>query len=123
MANVMIVDDSDAIRMVLKDILVIGQHNLVAELSSGIGALEEYTKTRPDITLLDMAMPKKDGLAVLKEIISHNPKAKVIMVSASDNQETIRECIKAGASTYILKPFNFQEVLNIISTVVKSQTD
>ena len=123
MANVMIVDDSDAIRMVLKDILVIGQHNLVAELSSGIGALEEYTKTRPDITLLDMAMPKKDGLAVLKEIISHNPKAKVIMVSASDNQATIRECIKAGASTYILKPFNFQEVLNIISTVVKSQTD
>ena len=123
MANVMIVDDSDAIRMVLKDILVIGQHNLVAELSSGIGALEEYTKTRPDITLLDMAMPKKDGLAVLKEIISHNPKAKVIMVSASDNQATIRECIKAGASTYILKPFNFQEVLNIISTVVKSHTD
>ncbi|MDE1844196.1 MAG: response regulator [Thaumarchaeota archaeon] len=120
MANVMIVDDSDAIRMVLKDILVIGQHNLVAELSSGIGVLEEYTKTKPDVILLDMAMPKKDGLAVLREIISYNPKAKVIMVSASDNQETIRECIKAGASTYVLKPFNFQEVLDIISHITKS---
>lgn len=120
MANVMIVDDSDAIRMVLKDILVIGQHNLVAELSSGIGALEEYIKTKPDIILLDMAMPKKDGLAVLKEIISYNPKAKVIMVSASDNQETIKECIKAGASTYVLKPFNFQEVLDIIKHITKS---
>ena len=118
MASVMIVDDSDAIRMVLKDILVIGQHNLVAELSSGIGAFEEYVKSKPDIVLLDMAMPKKDGLSVLKEIISYNPKAKVIMISASDNQETIKECIKTGANTYILKPFNFQEVLKIISNVV-----
>ena len=123
MANVMIVDDSDAIRMVLKDILVIGQHNLVAELSSGIGALEQYTKSKPDIVLLDMAMPKKDGLAVLKEVISYNPKAKVIMISASDNQETIKECIRSGASTYILKPFNFQDVLKIINDVVKSQAD
>ncbi|HEX5358453.1 MAG TPA: response regulator [Candidatus Nitrosotalea sp.] len=120
MASVMIVDDSDAIRMVLKDILVIGQHNLVAELSSGIGALEEYVKLKPDIVLLDMAMPKKDGLSVLKEIISHNPKAKVIMISASDNQETIKECIRAGANTYVLKPFNFQEVLKIISNVAQS---
>ena len=120
MTSVMIVDDSDAIRMVLKDILVIGQHNLVAELSSGIRALEEYVKTKPDIVLLDMAMPKKDGLAVLKEIISHNPKAKIIMISASDNQETIKECIKSGAKTYILKPFNFQEVLKIISNVIQS---
>lgn len=120
MAKVMIIDDSDAIRMVLKDILVIGQHNLIAELPSGIGALEEYTKSNPDIVLLDMAMPKKDGLAVLKEIMEHNPKAKIIMISASDNQETVKDCIGAGVSAYILKPFNFQDVLNIINQVSKS---
>jgi two-component system, chemotaxis family, chemotaxis protein CheY len=122
MANVMIIDDSDAIRMVLKDILVIGQHNLVAELPSGINALDGYIKSNPDIVLLDMAMPKKDGLAVLKEIMAYNPKAKVIMISASDNQETVKGCINAGASAYILKPFNFQEVLDVIVRVVKSQT-
>ncbi len=122
MASVMIIDDSDAIRMVLKDILVIGQHNLVAELPSGINALDGYIKSKPDIVLLDMAMPKKDGLAVLKEIMAYNPKAKVIMISASDNQETVKGCINAGASAYILKPFNFQEVLDVIVRVVKSQT-
>jgi two-component system, chemotaxis family, chemotaxis protein CheY len=120
MANVMIVDDSDAIRMVLKDILIIGQHNLVSELSSGIDALEKYTRAKPDIVLLDMAMPKKDGLAVLKEIIAFNPRAKVIMISASDNQETVKECMNSGAMSYILKPFNFQDVLNIIRDIVKS---
>lgn len=118
----MIIDDSDAIRMVLKDILVIGQHKLVSELPSGIDVLDEYKKSNPDIVLLDMAMPKKDGLAVLKEIMAYNSKAKVIMISASDNQETVKGCINAGASAYILKPFNFQEVLNVIIRVAQSYT-
>lgn len=120
MANVMIIDDSDAIRMVLKDIIVIGKHNLVGELDNGVRALEEYIKVKPDIVLLDMAMPKKDGTSVLKEIIGCNPNAKIIMISASDNQETVKECMRLGAKAYILKPFNFQEVLDTITQVIKS---
>lgn len=120
MASVMIVDDSDAIRMVLKDIIAIGQHNLAGELHSGVEALEEYTKLKPDIVLLDMAMPKKDGISVLKEIIEFNPGAKIIMISTSDNHETVKECIRLGAKAYILKPFNFHEVLDIITQVVRS---
>ncbi len=119
MASVMIIDDSDAIRMVLKDILAIGRHNMVAETSNGIEAINEYIKKKPDIVLLDMAMPKKDGLTVLKEIIGFNPKAKVIMISASDNQDTVKECMKAGALAYILKPFNFQDVIDMINKIVK----
>ena len=120
MANVMIIDDSESIRLVLKDILVIGKHNLVAELSNGMEALEEYVRVKPDVVLLDMAMPKKDGVSVLKEIIKFNPSAKIIMISASDNQETISECMKSGAIAYLLKPFNFQEALDIIDNVIKS---
>jgi two-component system chemotaxis response regulator CheY len=119
MASVMIVDDSDAIRMVLKDIVTIGKHNLVGELQNGEAALQEYIKSKPDVVLLDMAMPKKDGVSVLREIIEFNPVANVIMISASDNQETVKECLRLGARAYILKPFNFQEVLDIISKVVK----
>ena len=57
---------------------------------------------------------------VLKEIIEFKPSAKVIMISASDNQDTIKECMKIGARAYILKPFNFQDVLDIITDVVES---
>ncbi|TRZ81126.1 MAG: response regulator [Nitrosopumilales archaeon] len=117
MASVMIVDDSDAIRMVLKDIVTIGKHNLVGELQNGVGALEEYIKVKPEVVLLDMAMPKKDGVSVLKEIIGYDPDANVIMISASDNQETVKECLSLGAKAYILKPFNFQEVLDTIIKV------
>jgi len=120
MASVMIVDDSDAIRMVLKDIVTIGKYNLVGELQNGVGALEEYIKLKPDVVLLDMAMPKKDGVSVLKEIIEFNPVANVIMISASDDQETVKKCLSLGAKAYIIKPFNFQEVIDIITQVVKS---
>ena len=120
MANVMVVDDSDSIRLILKDILVIGKHNLVSELSSGVNALEEYIKTNPDVVLLDMAMPKKDGVSVLKEIIQFKPSARVIMISASDSQETMKECMKIGSIAYILKPFNFQDILDTINNVIKS---
>jgi two-component system chemotaxis response regulator CheY len=119
MVSVMIVDDSDAIRMVLKDIMTIGKHNLVGELQNGAEALKEYIKLKPDVVLLDMAMPKKDGISVLREIIRYNPGANVIMISASDNQETVKECLNFGAKAYILKPFNFQEVLDPITEVTK----
>ncbi len=116
----MIADDSDAIRMVLKDILIIGKQELVAEASDGIETFEQFKRTNPDIILLDVAMPKKDGLTVLREIIAYKPDSKVIMITASDNQVTMKECIRGGAVAYILKPFNFEDVLRKISEILNS---
>lgn len=115
----MIADDSDAIRMVLKDIISIGKHDCVAEASNGVEAVEQFKKSDPDLVLLDMAMPKKDGLAVLKDVMALKPKAKVIMITATDNQSVIKQCITEGASAYILKPFNFEDVLGKIMQVLQ----
>ena len=60
----MIADDSDAIRLVLKDILSIGKHTIVAEAVNGDEAVDLFFKKSPDLLLLDLAMPKKDGLTV-----------------------------------------------------------
>jgi len=120
MVRVIVADDSDAIRLVLKDILDIGGHELVGEATNGDEAVKRFIETKPDIILLDMAMPKKDGLTALKEIITIDPEARIIMVTASDNQNTMRECISAGALAYILKPFNFQDVLKTITEVTNS---
>jgi len=120
MVRVIVADDSDAIRLVLKDILDIGGHELVGEATNGDEAVQRFIETKPDVTLLDMAMPKKDGLTALREIITIEPEARIIMVTASDNQNTMRECITAGARAYILKPFNFQDVLKTITEVANS---
>jgi two-component system chemotaxis response regulator CheY len=119
MANIMIADDSDAIRLVLKDILSIGKHTVVAEAVNGDEAVDLFFKTSPDLLLLDLAMPKKDGLTVLKEIIEKDPQAKIVLITASDDQKIINQCLQIGASSYISKPFDFNEVLKQINDSVK----
>jgi len=115
MARVMIADDSESIRLVLRDIAEIGKHNVVAEAIDGIDAIEKFDTVKPDVLLLDMSMPKKDGMETLVEIRKHNPKAKVVMITAHNDVDLIENCIKLGASAYITKPFNTDDILQVIS--------
>ncbi len=115
----MIADDSDAIRLVLKDILAIGKHTVVAEAVNGDEAVDLFFKTSPDVLLLDLAMPKKDGLSVLKEIIEKNSQTKIILITASDDQKIITQCLQIGASSCVSKPFDFNEVLKQINDSLK----
>ncbi|MFQ5781917.1 MAG: response regulator [Nitrosopumilus sp.] len=117
MAKILIADDSDAIRLVLKDILSIGEHEILAEATDGTEAVEFYQKHSPDILLLDLAMPKKDGLTVVKEVVEYDPNAKIILITASDDQKVINECLTQGATSYISKPFDFNSVLKSISDI------
>ncbi len=115
----MIVDDSEAIRNLLKDILLVGKHEVVAEAVDGIDAIEKFSTVKPDVVLLDIAMPKKDGLTTLKEIKKMNLNTKVIMVTVRDEMDMIQDCIAAGALAYIIKPFDTEEVLKTILFVLE----
>ncbi|EPA06466.1 response regulator [Candidatus Nitrosarchaeum limnium] len=118
MANIMIADDSDAIRLVLTDILLIDEHTIVGEARDGAEAVELFSQLTPDLLLLDLAMPKKDGLTVVKEIIAKYPTAKIILITASDDQKIIQNVLSCGASSYISKPFDFTNVLKTISDIL-----
>lgn len=115
MTKVLIADDSDAIRMVLQDILSIGKYELAGEAVDGNEAVEKFIELQPDLLLLDLAMPKKDGLTVVKEIMEFYPEAKIVLITASDNQAIIKQCLDAGALASITKPFDFDKVLKVIS--------
>ena len=117
MAKIMIADDSDAIRLVLKDILSIGEHEVLTEAADGAEAVDFYQEHTPDVLLLDLAMPKKDGLTVVKEIIKIDPNAKIILITASDDQKIISQCLESGALSYISKPFDFNGVLKAINDI------
>jgi len=118
MGKIMIADDSDAIRLVLKDILSIGEHEIVSEATDGVEAVDFYKNNIPELLLLDLAMPKKDGLTVVKEIIQFDPNAKIILITASDDQKIIQECLDSGAKSYISKPFDFKGVLKAITEIL-----
>ena len=119
MAKILIADDSDAIRLVLKDILSIGEHEIVAEATDGTEAVELYQKHNPQIFLLDLAMPKKDGLTVVNEVMAYDANAKIILITASDDQKVINECLRNGATSYISKPFDFNGVLKSIKEILE----
>ena len=118
MAKIMIADDSDAIRLVLQDILSIGKHEVVSEATDGEEAIDFYQKHTPDVLLLDLAMPKKDGLTVVKEVMQIDPNAKIILITASDDQKIIGQCLESGAISYISKPFDFNGVLKAITDIL-----
>lgn len=121
MAKVLIADDSDAIRLVLKDILSIGEHEVLAEAIDGAEAVDMYKQHSPEILLLDLAMPKKDGLTVVNEVMEHDSNAKIILITASDDQKVINECLKHGATSYISKPFDFNSVLQTIKEITEKK--
>jgi len=120
MASILITDDSDAIRLVLRDIVEIGKHFVIGEAYDGVDTIEKYTKLKPDLLLLDLAMPKKDGLTVIQEIIEMDPKAKIILITAADDIKIIDKCLASGAKSYIAKPFEFEQVLKIIDETLKN---
>ncbi len=119
MTRVMIADDSKAIRIMLKDIILNGKHELIAEAADGAEAVEKFVDLKPDVLLLDLVLPKKDGLTALKKIKEINPNAKIIMITVLDNKQMIQDCISAGAQAYITKPFTADDVLKSISFAVK----
>ena len=95
---------------------MMGKHEVIGEAVNGQDAIEKFVELKPDVLLLDFAMPKKDGLTVLKEIIEKNPQAKVVLITASDDQKIITQCLQIGAVSCISKPFDFNEVLKQINT-------
>jgi len=116
MAKIMIADDSDSVRQILQDIAVVGQHEVIAQAKDGQETIDVFLSKKPDVLLLDLAMPKKHGLTVVEEIIAAVPNAKIIIVTASDDQKTISQCLEKGAVGYIAKPFDFEKVLQEINS-------
>ncbi len=111
----MIADDSEQVRSTIRDMVEAGKHKVVAEAVDGIDTLEKFDAVKPDVLLLDVAMPKKDGMETLIELVKNDSKPKVIMITAHDDMDLIQNCIKVGAMAYITKPFNTDDILNAIS--------
>ncbi len=122
MAKVLIADDSPSIRILLKDILSMGDHDIIGEAVDGADAVQKFAELKPDVLLLDLAMPKKDGLQVLKELHPDNPKMKVIVITANGSNQVYQDCMKYGALGYIDKPFEIKEVLDQIAEVTSLLT-
>jgi len=117
MARIMVVDDAAFLRTMLKNILVQGGHEVVAEAENGEEAVQKYKTWRPDVVTMDITLPGMEGLEALKEIRKLDPDAKVVMCSAIGHREKILESIQCGAKDFIVKPFQGARVLEAVNRV------
>ena len=95
---------------------------VVAEAANGIEALGLWQRHRPDITLLDLRMPKMDGVGVLNEIRQRDQSARVIVLTTYDADLDILRAVKAGAKGYLLKDARREELLDCIRKVNRGET-
>ena len=126
LASILIVDDNGTMRALLRGILRSDEssdYEVVGSASDCEMAMEQALKLRPDIVCLDILMPKGSGLDVLKQIRKELPQTVVLMVTGSSDSATVKAALDAGASGYIIKPFNSATVLSLINQAVeKSRT-
>jgi two-component system NarL family response regulator len=99
-----------AVRM-FKDMEFAGEH------PRGEGAAEFVAKAKPDVTLLDIRMPGKDGVGALRDILAADPEAKVVMLTTSGTEEDIYRSLELGAKGYVMKDGDTGEIMEAIRTV------
>jgi len=114
MKSVLLVDDSLMMRRMLRSILTKNGYDIVGEATNGEEAVEKYKELRPDAVTMDFVMDKMNGLDALRNIISINPGANVIMVSSMGQEVIVRDAIVLGAKNFLLKPFNEQQVVEAL---------
>ncbi|MCR4755691.1 MAG: response regulator [Lachnospiraceae bacterium] len=115
MANILIVDDSRIIRRVLTNTLKEAGHEIAGEAANGEEALKILETVTPDLVTLDITMPVMDGLETLNRIKESYPDLKVIMISAAGQKNKVLQALKDGALDFIRKPFEKDEMLEVIS--------
>ena len=117
--KVLIVDDSAFMRKVIKTILDSDDEiEVIDSANDGQQALNILETKKPDVVTLDIEMPVMDGIEALKGIKKNYPDVTVIMVSAAGQKNKVLEALKSGASDFIQKPFEPEDVINVISKFV-----
>ena len=112
--RILVVDDLEFMRSLIRDILETGGHEIVAEAADGRQALLLRRAWKPDLTLLDISMPRMDGLEALRRIRSDDPHSRIVMCSSLGDQEKILEAIRLGAADYVVKPFRKERLLSAV---------
>lgn len=119
MANILIVDDSRTSRKILREILEKAGHTIIGEGCNGEEAYIKYNELHPDVVTLDITMPSMDGIEALQILKKKDENVKVIMITALGQKEKMIQAIKFGASEFITKPFEDEEVVKAVNKVLE----
>ncbi|SEF87213.1 two-component system, chemotaxis family, response regulator CheY [Butyrivibrio sp. Su6] len=115
--KILIADDTNLMREMLKAALDPEKYQIVGEALTGEQAVEYYKEKQPDLLILDINMPKMNGIDALTEIMKIDPKANVIMCSDQKYENMIVLALKKGAKDFVVKPFTSTDVVVAVRKV------
>lgn len=116
--TVLVCDDAIFMRTMITDILSQAGYDIVGEAESGSQAVQRYRDLKPDLVTMDIVMPDMGGIEAVREIVKHDPDAKILMCSAMGQQALVVEAIQAGAKDFVVKPFQPSRVLEAVQRVL-----
>lgn len=119
--RVMAVDDSAFTLMIISTYLETSEFEVVESLRSGAEAVRRFKEIEPDLVLLDLVMPGLSGKDTLRQILSHRPEASVVMVSSLGTEEAVRECLAAGAKSFLQKPFAKEDLVDFLRELMATE--
>jgi two-component system, NarL family, response regulator LiaR len=122
LVRVALVDDHDLLRRGIKTMLeTSGGIEVVGEASDGADAVATVESTEPDVVLIDVIMPKMDGIEATRAIKDAFPNVGVVVLSGHDEQQFVFDALKAGASGYLLKTAELDEVVTTVLGVARGE--
>lgn len=120
--KVLVADDHALIRDGIKNLISQNQDlTVVAEARSGIEALGQFEEHHPDLIILDISMPDKNGMEVSREILLRNPNAKIIILSMYEDEDYISRCLECGVKGYVVKSESGGELDHAIRAVLEGR--
>jgi len=123
MARILIVDDSFVARMCLSNIMIALGHIVVGEAVDGKQAFDDYARLKPDIVTMDLNMDGSDGVQAMSAILAEFPEARIVIVSARQENKIIFDALERGARHFIMKPVSPEKVIVVLNNVLQQTFD
>jgi two-component system, chemotaxis family, chemotaxis protein CheY len=126
MARILVIDDASFLRAILRRFLESAGHEVI-EAEDGEQGVGAYRQARPELVISDVVMPKKDGLATLRELRELNPQAKVITISGGGARVGVEDWLEKaraqGANATLAKPFEREVIVALVERILSESDD
>ena len=119
--RVLIVDDHALFRDSLRSLLEARDYDVVGEAGDGEEGIRLAWETKPEVVLMDLTMPKLDGLEATKRLVAELPEVKIVVLTASDDESNLFDAIKSGAKGYLLKDLESEQFFSLLEGVGRGE--
>ena len=121
MTRILVADDASFMRQMIREIVEAEGYEVCGEASDGIEAVDLFKELHPDITTMDIVMPRRSGIDAVRAVVELDPGARIVMCSALGQETLVAEAMEAGAKDFIVKPFKPDSVLSTLKRVLDKE--